>query len=106
MTTAESLSISIITPTFNRAKLLPRLAQSLWNQQNYLFEWIVIDDGSTDGTKSFINTFAKDSLFNVIYKFHQNRGMLHSINIGMSLVSGKYFFKLDSDDYLLRFLHY
>lgn len=48
--------ISIITPTYNRAHLLTRLFKSLERQTCKDFEWIVIDDGSTDNTKLLVNS--------------------------------------------------
>ena len=43
--------ITVFTPTYNRAELLPRLHKSLQEQNNKNFEWLIVDDGSTDNTK-------------------------------------------------------
>ncbi len=101
MDLSEAIRFSIITPTFNRSQLLPRLAQSLISQHEHISEWILIDDGSTDNTFDVVNEIRQSAPFPIKYIFHQNRGMLHSMNIGMSNVSATYFFKLDSDDFLL-----
>ena len=53
----DKIKCSIVTPTYNRAKTLKRLFKSLISQTNKSFEWIVIDDGSTDNTRSLINQF-------------------------------------------------
>ena len=47
--------ITIFTPTYNRAELLPRLYKSLQEQTNKDFEWVIVDDGSTDNTKEVID---------------------------------------------------
>ncbi|RGK88840.1 glycosyltransferase [Prevotella disiens] len=47
--------ITVFTPTYNRAKLLPRLHKSLQVQTNKDFEWVIVDDGSTDNTKEVID---------------------------------------------------
>ena len=46
--------ITVFTPTYNRAGLLPRLYKSLQEQTNKNFEWVIVDDGSTDNTKEVI----------------------------------------------------
>ena len=48
--------ITVFTPTYNRADLLPRLYESLQEQNNNNFEWLIVDDGSTDNTKKVIET--------------------------------------------------
>ena len=98
----KDFKFSIITPTYNRAHLLKRVLDSLIIQKEYISEWIVIDDGSNDQTSELIKQFKKESEFKIIYEYNQNKGMTHAINIGLKYVKAKYFFKLDSDDYLLE----
>jgi glycosyltransferase involved in cell wall biosynthesis len=90
---------SIITPTFNRGHLLPRIWESLKNQAFRDFEWIIIDDGSTDNTKEIVNSFNDPRL--VFERFPQNRGVNAARNKGLDLARGKYVFYVDSDDLLL-----
>ena len=90
---------SIITPTFNRGSLLPKIWESLKNQTFQDFEWIIIDDGSTDNTKEIVNSFNDSRL--VFEKFSQNRGVNAARNKGLDLARGKYVFYVDSDDLLL-----
>ena len=52
--------VSIFTPTYNRAYILPKLYESLKKQTCGEFEWIIVDDGSTDGTKQIIETYIKE----------------------------------------------
>jgi glycosyltransferase involved in cell wall biosynthesis len=90
---------SIITPTFNRGHLLTRVWESLKNQTFQDFEWIIIDDGSTDNTKEIVNSFNDPRL--VFERFPQNKGVNAARNKGLDLTRGKYVFYVDSDDLLL-----
>ena len=102
MNTQPNLVFSIITPTYNRAEFLERIWNTLNPQSIYISEWIVIDDGSTDNTFEVISKLQKISSINIIYQYSSNRGMTSAINIGLKYVTADYFFKLDSDDYLLE----
>ena len=65
---SNSVSISIVTPVYNRADLLYKCYQSLVNQTNYDFEWIIIDDGSTDNSLGVAQSFKADFQIKVITK--------------------------------------
>jgi glycosyltransferase involved in cell wall biosynthesis len=72
------------------------------NQTNKDFEWLIIDDGSNDGTESLINSFIKENSISLRY-FKQNNGGKHrAINKGLTLAEGELFFIVDSDDYLTK----
>jgi glycosyltransferase involved in cell wall biosynthesis len=90
---------SIITPTFNRGHLLTRVWESLKNQTFQDFEWIIIDDGSTDNTKEIVNSFNDPRL--VFERFLQNKGVNTARNKGLDLAQGEYIVFVDSDDLLL-----
>ncbi|MCI7302723.1 MAG: glycosyltransferase family 2 protein [Clostridia bacterium] len=93
--------ISVFTPTYNRAYILPALYQSLQRQTCRNFEWIIVDDGSTDNTSELIASWQKDhNDFTIIYRKQQNGGKHTAINYGVALASYKWFFIVDSDDYL------
>tara|TARA_Y100001968_G_C19388822_1_gene734384 strand:+ start:365 stop:1228 length:864 start_codon:yes stop_codon:yes gene_type:complete len=96
----NDLSISIITPTFNRVNELSRLIESLKSQTIHVKELIIVDDGSTDNTEQYINDQIDSFPFKVVYQRSDNKGMLHAVNIGLSLLTSTHFFKLDSDDFL------
>ncbi|MDO4870858.1 MAG: glycosyltransferase family 2 protein [Candidatus Saccharibacteria bacterium] len=97
----KSKFITIMTPTYNRANLLPRLYESLKNQTSYDFEWVVIDDGSTDQTEEIINQFQQNQPpFPIIYQKQVNGGKHRAINHALKIANGKMFFIVDSDDYL------
>lgn len=60
--------ITVFTPTYNRAYTLRRLYESLRKQTQYDFEWLIVDDGSTDNTESLVQEFIREnSLFNIRY---------------------------------------
>lgn len=93
--------LTIFTPTYNRAELLPRLYKSLCQQTCKLFEWVVVDDGSTDNTETIINNFIKHKNGFSIYYYKQEHGGKHrAINFGIKYSKGDYFFIVDSDDYI------
>lgn len=92
--------ISVFTPTYNRRHLLPRLYESLQQQKCRNFEWIVVDDGSTDDTAQLIRNYADTAFFPIVYFYQENSGKHVAHNRGVQLASGELFFCLDSDDWL------
>ena len=66
-------TVTILTPTYNRAHTLPRVFESLQKQTYKDFEWLVIDDGSTDHTKELVEEFQKNSEFKIRYYHHENQ---------------------------------
>ncbi|GFP73973.1 glycosyltransferase family 2 protein [Clostridium fungisolvens] len=92
--------ITVFTPTFNRAELLPSLYDSLIRQNHKNFQWIIYDDGSTDNTEEIINEFKKQSLIDIDYIKSENRGKHVAINNGIEAAKGELFFVVDSDDIL------
>ncbi len=94
--------ITVFTPTYNRAKTLPKLYESLLKQQNKNFEWVIVDDGSYDNTEEIVEKWINDNQIKIIYHKKQNGGKHRAINKGIELANGKLFFIVDSDDYLPR----
>lgn len=93
--------ITVFTPTYNRAYTLQRLYESLRKQSQYDFEWLIVDDGSTDNTESLVQEFIREnSLFNIRYVKKENEGKHIAINVGTKIARGKLFFIVDSDDAL------
>lgn len=92
--------ITILTATYNRIGLLKRLYESLMNQSIKNFEWIIVDDDSTDGTDEWIKTIQFNNSFCIKYKKQQHGGKHRAINKGVQLASGEYIFIVDSDDLL------
>lgn len=94
--------ITILTPTYNRASLLPRLFDSLLRQTNKDFEWIVVDDGSTDDTRKVVANLKEKcgGAFPMGYVYKANGGKHMAINIGAERARGELLFIADSDDLL------
>ena len=94
--------ITVFTPTYNRAHTLNQLYQSLLQQNCYDFEWLVINDGSTDDTETLFNKWLeKENPFSIRYYAVKNGGKQRAINQALQLAKGEYFFIVDSDDSLL-----
>lgn len=93
--------ITIFTPTYNRAYILPQLFESLLNQSNKDFEWLIVDDGSTDNTNELVNKFILKADFKISYLYQNNQGKHIAINTALDNITTKYFVTVDSDDVLL-----
>ena len=94
--------ITILTPTFNRVHLLPRLFESLTHQTDFNFEWLVMDDGSTDGTSDlFAGKTFLSAPFPIRYYQQENGGKHRALNAGVKQAKGDFIFIADSDDWLL-----
>lgn len=92
--------ITVFTPAYNRAKTLPRLFESLLAQTDKRFEWLVIDDGSTDNTEELFQGFMEKSDFEIRYIKRENWGLSQTLNQGFDLANGDIFFRIDSDDFV------
>ena len=92
--------ITVFTPTFNRAYTLPQLYASLTRQTDPDFEWVVVDDGSTDATQELIASFDAEQKITIRYLKCKNGGKHRAINQGVQVAEGELFFIVDSDDYL------
>ena len=93
--------ITIFTPTFNRAYRLPALYNSLLQQTSKNFEWIIIDDCSTDDTEELINSWKKEDKLKLTYiKQEKNGGKHRCINKAVKIAQTELFFIVDSDDFL------
>jgi glycosyltransferase involved in cell wall biosynthesis len=93
--------VTVLTPTYNRAKLLPRLYDSLCKQTSKDFEWLIVDDGSTDETEQLCKSLLRNkSDFSIKYIKKDNGGKHTAINLGVKEAHGELFFIADSDDWL------
>lgn len=92
--------LTIFTPTYNRKDLLNRLYISLQKQTSKSFVWIIVDDGSTDGTQDMVNQWEKTSDFEIKYLFQKNQGKSAAFNKGIDMTGTELFLCVDSDDYL------
>ena len=87
--------ISVIIPTYNRAHLIKRSAQSVLNQTYKNLELIIVDDGSTDNTKEVIDSLNDER---IVYVKQENHGVSSARNTGINVANGKYIAFQDSDD--------
>ncbi len=89
--------VSVVIPTYNHARYLPYALDSVIDQSYPNLEIFVVDDGSTDGTAELVKPYR--SKVNYIYK--KNGGTPSALNLGLSLVTGKYVCWLSADDALI-----
>lgn len=94
-------TITVFTPAYNRAHTLERAFKSLLNQTSKDFEWLIIDDGSTDNTAELVHSFISKADFNIRYYKKENGGRHTAVNFSYPLLRTKYVVTLDSDDELV-----
>lgn len=93
------MMITVLTPTFNRGGGgLQSLWDSLQKQTVKDFEWLVVDDGSTDGTKNLITKLQEKSDFPIRYIYKSNGGKHTALNVGIQTIRSELTFIVDSDD--------
>ena len=92
------MMITVLTPTFNRGGGLQSLWDSLQKQTVKDFEWLVVDDGSTDGTKNLITQLQEKSDFPIRYIYKNNGGKHTALNVGIQTICSELIFIVDSDD--------
>jgi len=96
--TSGEYLFTVFTPTYNRARTLQRVYASLQRQTLRNFEWLVMDDGSTDNTRALIAQWEAESNFPIRYIFQENQGKPAAFNRGVQEARGELFLTLDSDD--------
>lgn len=92
--------LTIFTPTYNRAHTLGRLYESLKNQTLKNFEWLIIDDGSTDQTEKIVQQFIDENILVIRYIKQRNAGKQAAWNKAVQNAKGDLFCGVDSDDAL------
>ena len=92
--------LTIFTPTFNRAYILPKLYESLCEQTCQDFEWLIVDDGSTDQTKELVDGWFNEKKISIRYVCQENGGKMRAYNNAVSLTETELFVCIDSDDQL------
>jgi glycosyltransferase involved in cell wall biosynthesis len=95
------MKISVLTATYNRAHTLPKLYNSLIlnSAHGISFEWLIMDDGSTDETKSLIDRWSSQGLIDIKYHFQNNMGKMSALNNLLEHITGDITVECDSDDY-------
>ena len=92
------MTVTVLTPTFNRGGGLQSLWDSLQKQTVIDFEWLVVDDGSTDGTKNLITQLQEKSDFPIRYIYKSNGGKHTALSVGIQTICSELTFIVDSDD--------
>jgi len=92
--------LTIFTSTFNRAYILPMLYESLCIQTCQDFEWLIVDDGSTDSTRLIIDEWIKENRINIRYLYQENAGKMMAHNKAVKESKAELFMCVDSDDHL------
>lgn len=91
---------TVLTPTYNRAHTLHRVYESLCEQTYQDFEWVVVDDGSTDDTQALIAAWKEEAVFPIHYIWQPNQHKKVAFNRGVAEAQGELIVALDSDDRL------
>lgn len=91
-------TLTVFTPTYNRAHTLERLYRSLCAQTCQDFDWLVIDDGSTDGTTALVQSFIDDGLIPIRYIYKENGGLYTGYNTAYANIETELNVCIDSDD--------
>jgi glycosyltransferase involved in cell wall biosynthesis len=89
---------TVFTPTYNRISTLSRVYESLKQQTFRDFEWLIVDDGSTDNTHDLVAAWQKEALFPIRYIWQENQGKHIAFNRAVQEAQGECFLTLDSDD--------
>jgi glycosyltransferase involved in cell wall biosynthesis len=96
---AQPPRVSVLTPTYQRAATLPRLYESLVAQTTRDFEWVVVDDGSTDGSEDLMRSWQAVAEFPIDYSRQPNRGKHAAVNAAVLRARGELCAVMDSDDW-------
>ena len=96
---ADYIPVTILSPAYNKGKTIRRTFESLLHQTNYQFEWVIVNDGSTDDTQDIISTFHTDKFPIRIFN-KENEGLNRTWNKGVKLSRGELIMRVDPDDFI------
>ena len=96
----KNKTLTVFTPTYNRAHTLGRTYESLWKQTCKDFEWLVIDDGSTDNTKELVQEWMKEEKIPIRYIYKENGGLYTGYNTAYANIDTELNVCIDSDDFM------
>ncbi|MGD6815513.1 glycosyltransferase family 2 protein [Metabacillus sp. 84] len=95
-------TLTVFTPTYNRAYCLGQCYESLKRQSNKDFDWLIIDDGSTDRTKELVDSWIEENVITIRYIWQKNQGMHGAHNTAYENIDTELNVCIDSDDYLAK----
>lgn len=101
MNTEKMPLVTVFTATYNRAASLGMVYQSLVKQTFQNFEWIIVDDGSSDNTGALVAGWTEEANFPIRYFYQENSGKHIAMNKALDEAKGYFFANLDSDDYIV-----
>src|SRR4051794_40916694 len=93
-------TISVVMPVFNGASTLPKAVKSILEQNHTSFEFVIVDDGSTDSTPDVL-AMLRDRRVRII-RLDENVGIVRALEIGIASSSGDFIARMDADDVSLR----
>lgn len=93
-------TLTVFTPAYNRAHLLPRLYESLCRQTSDDFQWLLVDDGSSDNTKELVAQWISENRIIIRYIYQENQGMHGAHNTAYKNIDTELNTCIDSDDYM------
>lgn len=96
-------TLTVFTPTFNRAYTLHKCYESLKRQTSKDFVWLIIDDGSSDNTKEIVDKWISENEIEIKYHYQKNQGMHGAHNTAYENIDTELNICIDSDDYLTDF---
>jgi len=96
----KNLTLTVFTPTYNRAYILHKCYESLLRQTCKDFKWLVVDDGSTDNTKEIVQDWIDEGKIPISYFYQENQGMHDAHNAAYRLIDTELNICIDSDDYM------
>ncbi len=95
------VQLTVFTPAYNRADCLPRCYEGMKSQTNHDFIWMIIDDGSKDGTKDLVDVWLKEKNdFEIKYYYKENGGLHTAYNEAIAHIETPLCVCVDSDDYM------
>jgi hypothetical protein len=94
----SQITFTVFTATYNRAHTLHRVYESLKEQTYQQFEWLIVDDGSTDATRTLVQNWQQEASFPIRYFYQENQGKHVAINRAVQEARGQYLVIIDSDD--------
>lgn len=93
-------TLTVFTPAYNRAHTIWRTYESLCRQTCKDFEWLIVDDGSSDNTRELVEGWIKEAKISIRYIYQQNQGMHGAHNTAYANIDTPLNTCIDSDDYM------
>lgn len=93
-------TLTVFTPTYNRGYCLGNLYSSLLRQTSKDFEWLIVDDGSTDNTKNIVQAWIEENKISIKYLYQENQGMHGAHNTAYKNIDSEFNVCIDSDDFM------